>query len=599
MKIAYLSDQCPQNINLWSGTPFHIFNTLKKKHDVVWIGGGIMSGIIWHQKFLGNEQPKFIQDYSPEMGEVLSKELKKGHFDLVISSNYLMCSDLDVDIPIIYFNDIVFSVSEDFFFKPNPEFKYKAKYRERKCLTRADAIIFSSEFTEKRAISNYNLPKDSIRVVEFGANIQTPKNIVLKEYDINICRLVFVGRNWENKGGSIVLEAYRLLKQQGFQCQLTIIGSVPSETVEDKSVTIIPWLDKSKPEDINLYHEILRNSHFMVLPTKFDAFGIVFCEASAYGVPSIASNVGGVSQPVKEGKNGYLLPPEATAKDYAEKIRTIFENRELYTALRISSRREFEKRLNWDAWETKVNEIIFDLVKKQVQKKDNINKGSCFQEAYLPVYVLNLKERLDRLQNVKRQFEDKDEYHVTYIEAIKHENGAIGLWESICKAVRIAQKRGEDIIVLCEDDHEFTKYYRKEYLFSNIVGAYKQGAELLNGGIGGFGNAIPIAPNRSWVDWFWCTQFVVIFDCLFSKILDHNFKPTDTADGVLSALTQNAMAMFPPISTQKNCGYSDIVQHANQESFQKNLFETTNRRLKMLHHISRVFAIGEKKDKHG
>lgn len=41
MKIAYLSDQCPQNINLWSGTPFHIFNTLKKKHDVVWIGGGI------------------------------------------------------------------------------------------------------------------------------------------------------------------------------------------------------------------------------------------------------------------------------------------------------------------------------------------------------------------------------------------------------------------------------------------------------------------------------------------------------------------------------------------------------------------------------
>lgn len=164
------------------------------------------------------------------------------------------------------------------------------------------------------------------------------------------------------------MDAYKLLKQQGFQCQLTIIGSKPMEPIEDKNVTIIPWLDKSKPEDINIYHDILRNSYFLVLPTEFDAFGIVFCEASAYGVPSIAANVGGVSQPIKEGKNGFLLPPEATAKDYADRIRSIFEDQEGYTALRISSRAEFEKRLNWNVWETKVNEIISDLLNKKIHK---------------------------------------------------------------------------------------------------------------------------------------------------------------------------------------------------------------------------------------
>lgn len=199
------------------------------------------------------------------------------------------------------------------------------------------------------------------------------------------------------------------------------------------------------------------------------------------------------------------------------------------------------------------------------------------------------------MQSVKEQFEGKDEFDVTYLEAIKQENGAIGLWKSICKAVRIAQKRGEDIIVLCEDDHQFTEYYKKEYLFLNIVGAYKQGAELLNGGIGGFGNAIPVAPNRSWVDWFWCTQFVVIFYQLFQKILDYDFRPTDTADGVLSALAQNAMVIFPPISTQRDCGYSDIVQHKNQSSFQNDLFKMTNSRLRMLHHISNVFISKNKK----
>lgn len=41
------------------------------------------------------------------------------------------------------------------------------------------------------------------------------------------------------------------------------------------------------------------------------------------------------------------------------------------------------------------------------------------------------------------------------------------------------------MIVLCEDDHEFTKNYNKETLFSNIVEAYGQGAELLNCGVVG------------------------------------------------------------------------------------------------------------------
>ena len=99
-----------------------------------------------------------------------------------------------------------------------------------------------------------------------------------------------------------------------------------------------------------------------MLPTEFDAFGIVFCEASAYGVPSIAANVGGVSQPVKEGKNGFLLPPNATAEDYADKIKSVFSDKDGYIKLRKSSRREYETRLNWEVWGEKVNKILEETV---------------------------------------------------------------------------------------------------------------------------------------------------------------------------------------------------------------------------------------------
>ena len=58
-------------------------------------------------------------------------------------------------------------------------------------------------------------------------------------------------------------------------------------------LVIIPYLDKSQPEHFgkDFCKIFAGSSFFLVLPTEFDAFGIVFCEASAYAVPSIAANV--------------------------------------------------------------------------------------------------------------------------------------------------------------------------------------------------------------------------------------------------------------------------------------------------------------------
>ena len=160
-------------------------------------------------------------------------------------------------------------------------------------------------------------------------------------------------------------------------------------------------MDKSKDEDLQKLGEILYNAHFLILPTTFDAYGIVFCEASAYGVPSIAANVGGVSQPVREGKNGYLLPPSASGKDYAEKIISIFSNQKQYIALRKSSRKEYEKRLNWDVWKRKVDAIFRKAI---TQKKSEIDSATDF---YLPVYAINMKSRPDRRKHLEKQFRGK------------------------------------------------------------------------------------------------------------------------------------------------------------------------------------------------
>lgn len=585
MKIAYISEYSPLDINNWSGTASYVYKTLSENNTVVWIGEGMCNGAYWHHRFLQNKQPFFIHDYSPDVCKMLSEAIKAGGFDIAITSTYTMASDLQIDIPLLYFSDIVYILCKDNYFHMSDELEKRAILREGKALRRADKIVFSSDIVKRTAIDFYNLPEENIHVLDFGANIPAPQNVQPDRFDKDICRLTFVGRDWERKGGNKMLQIYSILKKQGFPCELTIIGSKPTRKVLDSDITIIPFLNKKKPEDIARYDKILRKSHFMVIPTRYDAYGISFCEASAYGVPSVTANVGGVSQPVKDGINGFLLSSDSTANDYAKVIREIFEDQETYLKLRQTSRLEYVRRLNWNVWGKNVVALMEQLVEENKNKSMQVKECYLCSDVCFPVYAINLESRTERRENLKKQFASKSEFCVTYIDAVRHKIGAVGLWNSICKAVRLAQQRGEDVIILCEDDHEFTKFYDKDSFLANVVIAHSKGAELLNCGIGGFGTAVPVSPSLCWVDWFWCTQFVVIFASMFPKIVTYEFCDTDTADGVLSKISSFSLVMYPPMSRQKDYGYSDITLRESQLEFQNNIFKMTNQRLKIINDV--------------
>ncbi|WP_420187409.1 glycosyltransferase [Bacteroides pyogenes] len=613
MNICFLSSLNPFDIKYWSGTLYHIVSFLAKQNFVEWVGNNMI-----HSSYILHSNAVFYPEfYAQVYGRVISKRINKYNYDVVIVRDYFFGAYLKVSVPIVYIGDTTFRLFKENLRLSSAKFEEIADGIEKKMIENADSIIFSSDWAKESAINDYFCAEDKIRIVEFGANIPHPERYQA-EIDTSVCNLVFIGRNWEKKGGNKALGAYRKLKSEGFPCTLTIIGSTPPEISKvDKDLTIIPFLDKAKPEDLGRLCDILYHSHFLVLPTEFDAFGIVFCEASAYGVPSIAADVGGVSQPIREGKNGFLLPPNATAEDYAEKIKSVFSDKEKYIELRKSSRQEYETRLNWAVWGEKVNKILEKTV-ENYKKCANTEMNQCAnekildfvtndsltideqtkeqtltidEEFYLPVYVINLKERIERRKHIEKQFQGKTEFALTWVEAVEHPIGAVGLWQSMVKAVQIAEKNEDDIMIICEDDHTFTPAYRKEYLLANIIGANEQGSELLSGGIGGFGVAVPVAANRYWVDWFWCTQFIVIFKPLFQKILDYEFKDTDTADGVLSVLARDKMTVYPFISIQKDFGYSDVTRTNNEISGMiTNHFRQTDMRLSVIHSVAHKFG---------
>lgn len=149
----------------------------------------------------------------------------------------------------------------------------------------------------------------------------------------------------------------------GVEAELVVVGCVPPPEFKHEKLTVIPYLNKNYPNQQKQLDELLLKSDFLILPSRAECYGMVLCEANAYGLPAITSEVGGIPTIIKNGINGFLLPLSASGEDYANLIATNFSNPASYENLVRSSREEYDKRLNWNKWAEAIQQVIMTIVK--------------------------------------------------------------------------------------------------------------------------------------------------------------------------------------------------------------------------------------------
>jgi glycosyltransferase involved in cell wall biosynthesis len=374
MKICFLTIRDPEDIKSWSGIFYQMYYHLKKDNEVEWIGHVqfkkwqdlILKGHSLYYRFSRRKKSLENAFFSYCYAENVSKKLSKKKYDIIFApvSSSLITS-LDTSIPIVYLSDATFEIMIDYY----PQFTGLSKRQineankiETRTLARVNRAIYSSEWARDSAIKFYKADAEKVFFFEMGANLlQTPSFEELDFSDSEVCNIVFIGMDWIRKGGDKAYQAFRYLKNKGFKCTFTIIGCNPILEQED-SIVIIPFLNKNNKEDFKIFFKILQESHILLLPSKAECFGIVFAEASAFGIPSFATKTGGIPSAVKDGANGFLLDIHAEPKDFADKIYSIFTNKEEYKKLRLSTRKEYEKRLNWNVWTENFNNCIKNLI---------------------------------------------------------------------------------------------------------------------------------------------------------------------------------------------------------------------------------------------
>jgi glycosyltransferase involved in cell wall biosynthesis len=270
---------------------------------------------------------------------------------------------LKTDIPIVLVLDATYALLFDYY----PEFSNVPKrlvhemHRiQHLALEKASRIVFSSAWAAQSAIEHYHVDPHKLHVIPFGANLESPpdKRRVLQRKKSDRCRLLFVGVNWRRKGGDIAFETLLRLEEIGIQAELLVCGCTPPKEFSHERMKVIPFLNKNDERQRKELEELFLAADFLLLPSRQECWGIVFCEASAFGLPIIATNTGGISEVVRDGENGFLLQPDDTAVAYAEVIADVYRDDERYIHLVKGARAAFDTRLNWDAWGVGVNKIL-------------------------------------------------------------------------------------------------------------------------------------------------------------------------------------------------------------------------------------------------
>ena len=149
---------------------------------------------------------------------------------------------------------------------------------------------------------------------------------------------------------NIAMRVAERLNERGLPTQLTMLGQAPpAGTKVPDCVNVLGFIDKRTEDGRRRFDELFGSSHFLILPARAEAFGVVLCEAGSFGVPCLAARVGGIPTIVRDDLNGRTFPREADPDLYASHVIDLFADFDgRYRALARSSFEEYTSRLNWD-----------------------------------------------------------------------------------------------------------------------------------------------------------------------------------------------------------------------------------------------------------
>ncbi len=377
MKLAYVTTYDSSDIHMWSGLGYHIHKALQEcgfqtecignlrvpRSLILKVKRLFYAKILSKTYFLDRE-PAILKSYASQV----ENSLLFTKCDMIFSPGTIPIAYLCANKPIIFWTDATFAGMINFY----PSFSNlcaetikNGNKMEQLALSKCRLAIYSSDWAANTAIQNYDVDPAKVKVVPFGANIDCKRNItdvrsIIEGKEFSVCKLLFIGVDWVRKGGNLALKIAERLNAQGLYTELHVVGCAPPFNVPN-FVRLHGFLSKRTEQGRKHLSQLFAQSHFLILPSRADCVPVVLAEACSFGLPSLVTDIGGISTAIRNGINGKIFAVEEGPDRYCEYIAALMTSKQDYQHLALSSFKEYSDRLNWSAAGKRVQELIYEF----------------------------------------------------------------------------------------------------------------------------------------------------------------------------------------------------------------------------------------------
>ncbi|MBB2183540.1 glycosyltransferase family 4 protein [Lachnospiraceae bacterium MD1] len=352
MKLSYVCTWNKIKELTWSGTTFYLMKAMEKYFDLTnydiqmdYPNGTIVN----HNSSLGRailsrKAKKILKESDANIVFQID--------DYVIMEDKINCIYQDLSIDSILYHS---KYKRDIFLHSNFEevdeelLENRNKW-QKQFLDKVDFVFTMSEWLAENLIHYTKLPPKKIHVVGAGVNIDVSK--VNYSHKVGN-KILFIGRDFERKGGVLTIEAFMLLKERMPEAELFIVGPVNKPFIgEVNGIHFIGELPYDKLPD---YYNLC---DVFCMPSIFEAYGIVFAEALIYGLPCIGRNDFAMSELIKDSYSGYLLNQDSP-DILAEKMYDLLKNKEIHENVK-KEHKNYVETYSWDAVAQRIYNILDD-----------------------------------------------------------------------------------------------------------------------------------------------------------------------------------------------------------------------------------------------
>lgn len=219
----------------------------------------------------------------------------------------------------------------------------------------SDYILAASQYCANSYV-RAGLDAKAACIVPYGVDIN--KFVPAKTNESDKLILIYCGNGTVMKGLRYLLDV--MTKLEDMPIKLIVVGAVDIREpiyVKYANAKNVEFTGKVNHEQINEYYQ---SAHVYVLPTLTEGLSLAGLEAMASGLPLICTTHSGVSDLIREGENGFVIPIADETALY-ERVLWCFNNKQTLGDMSIHARKTAEG-YSWKRYNQNVGEAFEKII---------------------------------------------------------------------------------------------------------------------------------------------------------------------------------------------------------------------------------------------